>query len=57
MNNNLIKIGYIFALVCFMVSLIFRTVSGNDLVELFLFLGGMSLLITTLYKVIVNKKK
>lgn len=59
-NNLLVNIGYVFALICFLTSLFFRVYNNYDvqseIATSFLGLGGILLLITSIYKIAVNKK-
>ena len=54
--NMFIKIGYILALVCFLISIIFRSTIEREQVRMFLAIGGCLLIITNISKIIIDKK-
>lgn len=57
MKDKLVLVGYIAALICYIVSLCLRT-GGNaqELVDVFMIIGGILLIVTSLYKIIIDKK-
>lgn len=56
MKDKLIVVGYVAALICYIVSLCLRTGHAQELVDLFMIIGGILLIVTSLFKIITDKK-
>lgn len=56
MKNKLILAGYIAALICFIVSLCLRISNAQELVDAFMIIGGILLAVTSLSKILTDKK-
>lgn len=57
MKDKLILAGYIAALICFIVSLCLRIANVKEPVNTFMIIGGILLTVTSLSKIIIEKKK
>ena len=55
-NNIFVTIGYILVLVCFLASLILRMTIQRELVNIFMGMGGCLLFITSIFKMVIDKK-
>lgn len=55
-NNIFVTLGYILALVCFLTSLMFRLTIQRELVTIFMGIGGCLLFITSISKLVIDKK-